>query len=181
MIQPTCWLGVSSQFFWPFDQIVLPEVSGRVLKTSTDVEPTLAKREPRLAGWNRRPQSRNAVQVDGPSEEFGGPPHRSSGRKNVLPPEALPPCFRPEARAPQKQPSVASMIGGCETKRIDQFGAKTSATPVLGQSQRLLNHRPVVVQHALAVQHNQFRMTDIRPVGLALQSRHNINFGYAAS
>jgi hypothetical protein len=65
-------------------------------------------------------------------------------------------------------------------REVDQFGAKTSATPVLGQSQRLLNHRPVVVEHALAVQHNQFRMTDIRPVGLALQSRDNINFGCAS-
>lgn len=117
MIQPIGWLGVSSQFFWPFDQIVVPEVSGRVPKTSTDVEPTSAEPEQRLAGSNPRPQSRSAVQVDGPSGGFGGPPHQSSGRKNVLPPEALPPCFRPEARAPQKQPSVASMIGGCETKR----------------------------------------------------------------
>ena len=64
--------------------------------------------------------------------------------------------------------------------KVDQLGAKTTATAVLGQSQRLLHHRPVVVQHALAVQQKQFCMTNISSVALSLQSWHNINFGCAS-
>ena len=76
-IQPPGSLGSSWQSFLPCDQIVVPEASALVPRTTPDVEPTSTKREPLLAGSSPRPQSRMDEQTDGSSGGFGGPPHQS--------------------------------------------------------------------------------------------------------
>ena len=76
-IQPPGSLGSSWQSFLPCDQIVVPEASALVPRTTADVEPTSTKREPHLAGLSPRPQSRMDEQTDGSSGGFGGPPHQS--------------------------------------------------------------------------------------------------------
>ena len=68
------------------------------------------------------------------------------------------------------------MIGGCGPE-VDQFGEDLGDA---GLGKPTSPQPPAGRGATPAVQHNQFRAADIRPVGLALQSRHNINFGCAS-
>ena len=61
-------------------------------------------------------------------------------------------------------------------RKIHQFGAETTAAPVLGQCQCVINHWAIVVQHPFTIQEQQLRITDIAAVGFPPQSRYDINF-----